>query len=561
MSLALIEQEVRRFLKSGDAGVLCIRGKWGVGKTFAWKRYVQAAASEKGQLALENYSYVSLFGLNTLDALRFAVFQNTVPRSELSQSPDLGTFEALLKRAKATGRGALPFLDLVFNRKGMSDAALGVAFLAVRKQLVCLDDLERSGAGLQIRDVLGVASFLKEERGCQVVLLLNDEKLSDVARAELNQQLEKVVDTTLTLDPSPSEAVAIALSDVASEGGVLRERVLQLRITNIRVIRRIARTAARVTELLSGADAATIDQAITAIALGVWSVQQPDLAPPLDFIRHYNAYSLALRKEAGQADETTEKWRSVLSEYPYNSTDELDAVVLDGVAAGYFDADRLKAAATLIEARRKKSGDEEFSRAWQDLYHGSLATPDAEFLDALYNASLDEAGAITPLNINSAIKILRQEGRTEQADKVVNSYLAAHRAEAPEFFDLSNHIVGRDESIDEGLAKGFAEERRNYVDPRDPIEVLRSMSERQGWEKSDVALLAKLSPEDFERLFETLRGRELRRSIELLQSITRGGYEGSEAIGRAVRDALTRIGKKSRLNAEKVARYGVTLDK
>ena len=52
-------------------------------------------------------------------------------------------------------------------------------FFCCRNQIVCIDDLERSGADLNIKDVFGLVSYLKEQRGCKVVLLLNDEELSD----------------------------------------------------------------------------------------------------------------------------------------------------------------------------------------------------------------------------------------------------------------------------------------------------------------------------------------------------------------------------------------------
>ena len=78
MSIELLEKEIRRFLASADAEVLCISGKWGVGKTFAWNKYLQEADRD-GAIGLKRYSYVSLFGRNSLDDVRSAIFENTVP--------------------------------------------------------------------------------------------------------------------------------------------------------------------------------------------------------------------------------------------------------------------------------------------------------------------------------------------------------------------------------------------------------------------------------------------------------------------------------------------------
>ena len=40
MSIALVEQEIRRLLATRDADVVCISGHWGVGKTYAWNKYL-----------------------------------------------------------------------------------------------------------------------------------------------------------------------------------------------------------------------------------------------------------------------------------------------------------------------------------------------------------------------------------------------------------------------------------------------------------------------------------------------------------------------------------------
>jgi hypothetical protein len=65
-------------------------------------------------------------------------------------------------------------------------------FLTVRQQIVCIDDLERSGRDLGIKDVLGLMSFLKEQRACKVVLLLNNDALAGESASDFRTQLEKV---------------------------------------------------------------------------------------------------------------------------------------------------------------------------------------------------------------------------------------------------------------------------------------------------------------------------------------------------------------------------------
>ena len=41
--LVEVEKEIARFLVSPEPEVLCISGKWGVGKTFSWNVFLRTA--------------------------------------------------------------------------------------------------------------------------------------------------------------------------------------------------------------------------------------------------------------------------------------------------------------------------------------------------------------------------------------------------------------------------------------------------------------------------------------------------------------------------------------
>ena len=134
------------------------------------------------------------------------------------------------------------------------------------------------------------------------------------------------------------------------------------------------------------------------------AVQQPDDAPPLDFIRRYNTFNTALRPANEQIDEKTRSWERVIEKYSYKNTDDFDLVILDGADAGYFDEARLRAAAETIQAQRRQASPA-FSKVWQDLYHGSLSTEDDEFLDAMHRTAISNAKVIHPHNINAAVRV------------------------------------------------------------------------------------------------------------------------------------------------------------
>ena len=147
--------------------------------------------------------------------------------------------------------------------------------------------------------------------------------------------------------------------------------------------------------------------------------------------------------------------------------------------------------------------------------------------------------------------MLREYGHEEQADEVVAKYIEARKREGPEFFNLANHHIPGDVGIDEKFRGAFEERRANFVDTRNPLEVLRLMGARNDWDEADVLLMEKQTVDDFERMFESLRGNDLKRSIDTLLRI-------SDTIRTVAIEALRRIGTKSQMRAEKVRRYGVT---
>ena len=82
-SLKIIEEQINRFLENETPEVIAIRGAWGTGKTYAWNMYLRNAQSN-AKVALDKYSYVSLFGINSLDELKFSIFANCIETEQIS---------------------------------------------------------------------------------------------------------------------------------------------------------------------------------------------------------------------------------------------------------------------------------------------------------------------------------------------------------------------------------------------------------------------------------------------------------------------------------------------
>lgn len=157
------------------------------------------------QANLPKSAYVSLFGINSLADARRRLAEEfvaaiRVPGEEGSLGSKVSELTTTAKYMQAIK--LLPLVPFL----GKAETLLNeLSSSVVRNAVICVDDIERKGAGLSVADIFGLASFLKEERGCRVILIANDRKLehSDAAAAQIF--LEKVVDEHVHFAPTSQE--------------------------------------------------------------------------------------------------------------------------------------------------------------------------------------------------------------------------------------------------------------------------------------------------------------------------------------------------------------------
>ena len=123
MSAQLVRQEILAFLRTSDPSVHCIRGRWGVGKTFTWNRALSRADERDFSSAWETYH--STFANNeeeVLDVL-FGSFQKNVKSISLTNlSGTVKLFKELGARERAT-----ELIALYLECHGDSEAVMDLA--------------------------------------------------------------------------------------------------------------------------------------------------------------------------------------------------------------------------------------------------------------------------------------------------------------------------------------------------------------------------------------------------------------------------------------------------
>jgi hypothetical protein len=265
-------------------------------------------------------------------------------------------------------------------------------------------------------------------------------------------------------------------------------------------------------------------------------------------------------KKAETVSQDEAAWNNVLNAYEFTHVDEFDTVLLDGIGDGYFDNERVKEQAERLD-RAFKNGESEqaFKEAW-DLYHGSFDDNQEEVLDGIAASFKKNVHVINPINLNGTIVLFKDLGRTEQAKELIEFYVTS-RSDTPRLFALADSALGN-EVNDPDVRDAFEKKRPEFEKKRKPEEILLDIAEKQGWSREDIQVLSALSVDEYYKLFKENRQDEMQRMIWAALSFGRIGNisDTEKGISKRAREALTRIGRESAINARRVQRYGVRIE-
>lgn len=433
-----------------------------------------------------------------------------------------------------------------------------VDFFSVRNKIICIDDFERKGRSLSARDLFGLMSDLKERKGCKVVLILNEEALKDDDK-DFKLYNEKVIDVSLDFAPSAAECVAIALKRVTPIDDVVRSTAVELGISNIRILKKIERLAGRVSSILGDRDPAVLKQAGQTLTLLTWCIFSDGEAPTIEFLTDKRSKDIFGLVE-GEATEAERRWNALLDKLPFSHFDELDTAILKGVKRGYFDDQELADAATELENRHKAGRSIDAIQAVWTRFYGTFNDDKAALVREIVDIFRAHILVVSPTNLASALGILKALGHPEEATALLKLFTKSHADKPQKFFDLSEQdTFGRID--DPELRATFDEKFRSYSDTRNPVDVLSHIEEHQSWSPRDIVLLSNLSVDNWYALFKATQGKHLSDVVRASLGFARivGAQPEWLEISRRAKEALTRIGRESDLNALRVRRFGITI--
>lgn len=554
MSLKVIQEQILHFISQSTPSVMAIKGEWGVGKTFGWEKFL-AEAKRDNMISAKRYSYISLFGISSLDKLKYSIFENSIPKESIGQEPSLESLRSnSLGMLEVLGRGSWSkFKELPFI-KSAAPAVEAFSFMSVSEALICIDDLERKGTSLDLKDVLGLVSLLKEKKKCKVILLLNAG--TDETEA-YEKYKEKVIDIELDFNPTAEESAKVAYDGRKAYHAELTEFTVSLEIKNIRVLKKIEKFIDMAIVFFDRVDKKLMTQLIHTITLFSWAnfcSANDENIPTLDFIESLDTeFYLGM----DNLNEQEKLWKNVLLSYNFNHVDALDRSLAGLVRNGYLDGDKFRD--VVSESNRQamiNNNNQSYDRAWS-VFHHSFSDDQETVVNQLYDAFKLNYPHVSPNNLDGLVHIFRELGEDQKASEAIDIYIEGRKEEVELFNPNSNEFMRPIE--DEEILRRF----RDAYDVVKPVKTIRNVLERiagrNGWNNEDEEVLSSASEQDYYEYFKTLNGPNLSSHISTCLKFGRIGNANERMliIEKKARAALEKIASESKLNKLRMRKFGV----
>lgn len=556
MSIEILKQQIEKFLNSEIPEVMTIRGTWGVGKTYSWNKFLKDA-KDNNKISFNNYSYVSLFGINSIDTLKFNIFQQIIDKKIIGTEPNLKSFKENADSIfKSLGRKASSLLHGLPWIKDFTPNILSLSFLSINETIICIDDFERKGNNLSTKDIMGLISILKEQKNCKVVIIFNDEELEGINKVEYKKYREKVIDSEIEFKPTPEESVEIALKTDAT-GKMLRDFIIKLGISNIRIIKKIEKLALQIVPLIEKYDSKICYQSLHTLCLFTWCFYSTKDSPNYDFVKKQTYFAGMMDDKLSDEEKL---WTSKLSHYGYSNTDEFDLEIANIVEKGYINEnDLINSASKLNTQIRAIKSENDFHEAW-NLYHRSFDNNQEEVINKLYDSFKENVKYISPTNLDSTVNLFRQLERNDLADEIIEYYCTENKDDRSKF-DLDKY---RDilEIKDVKVKEKIKDISKTFVVERTIKQVLEKIAGKDSWGGEDERILSNATPDDYYNLFKTEKGSHLTPFVNtcLRFGKLKNADEQAKKIANNATIALKKIASESLINKLRVKKFGITLE-
>lgn len=615
MSKIKTEEILTNFLRNPEAEVVTLKWEWWVWKTYFWNDFLKRIKTDS-QLQFKKYSYVSLFGIWSIEELRQLIYKNQINLEEIwcnitfsLDEENLSNIGTVIKnKAKSVSwyskviwwiSGIIDWVpeglgwDTV-KRYNPVQILVGVfSFLKTRECLICIDDFERTK--LDKKGILWVVSELKEQRKCKVVLIFNDNKLKDEDKQSYTEFREKVIDIEMEFSPTIEECVSIIFPDYKSKESyesTLFEYINILGIKNLRILQKIKRTYDLLSVHLKELHPWVTKLALRTICLFTLSyysshesnkkdetgndsgkpnknifwyyvykqerkIIEPIIPPPSYL---YNLEYLWHLFDEKDADSIEASWDSFLSRYGYMSSDDFDKAIFRVIERWYLiEEDFLKYAQLAHEKCELWDAGDLYKNAWENYYHDWFYDNKDDFIEALKKAFVEWWEFLDGSQLNSAVYIMRELDANDIANEIIGIYVDKHHSDRS-IYSVSDIQFHSSVQLDAEVKRRFIEKYNQMGTIRDLKWVLDYIIERNySYWNEEEAILFKATEEDIYKLLKETKWRQNHnyRSILLKYRKVVNPSDEWKELTESTLNALKRIGDECLINNVRMKSYNL----
>jgi hypothetical protein len=576
-STSNIQNTLNSFLDDKNLSVIVLKGSWGIGKTYFWDNYIQEKIKRR-ELSQIAYSYISLFGLNSLVELRSRIFQTgkilQSTRQVKKELEDSYQSENEILRfilgMNSESQDILRYLRRFFNigkiipaSKQFSPLIDLLEYGLIKNYLICLDDIERKEKSLSVSQLMGLIDELSKRKGCKIVLILNDKTLNDSDEEEFNKYREKVIDLEVEYKPTIKENLLKTFKGDEIYFERLLTVVQTLGISNIRIFKKLRWSVNKVWSFVNACENNLQEEVISHLAVFCWGFFDSETSLSLSFIGNSIKNStwfsqLSKRSEEQPLTDEEKEWNQIASTlelYPSAYDEQLMHLLEDG----YIDEQRFKEEINVANQKEQVSNTKKnLHKAW-DIYSDSFKNNVEDLKSAIRDvleASLDK---IDLWDFSLAIDWLEEYG--EDVSKYVERYLDLNREKLinidRENFSLSERLKN---TLLWTKIKEIQDSKRNpTIDG-----ILDKIAVGQRWNQEDIDFLSQLTKDEIYEWMKSDPDRivpKIRRGLLVFKGMTPnndGEANKYQEIATKTTDALKKIAKENELNRKRVKFiYGV----
>jgi hypothetical protein len=411
MSISNTEKVLLKFLKNPDPQVLALKWNWGSWKTYFWNEFLKKHRTNN-EVRFKKYSYSTLFWINSINELKYLIFENSVSKEKIWEDINWKDIESLFKKG----------LNLVRKTPLNKYAWVWLTFINTKEEtLICLDDFERIiDENLLVINLLWLVSELKEWRKCKVILIFNEEELWDKLDI-YNRFKEKIIDIEIEFSPTTEECAEKAFInyiDPVDPDSVLFKWSCKLKVKNIRILKKIKQITNLIKSHTEGLNPGVFQQALSSITLltnsYLWNPNNSTKCtiPGIDFIQTYSRFSSYLKKKEWEKIEHEEKWNRIISDFWWTHMDEFDIELLNIIKRWYvIEEDFERVAKTMHESFEAGNIEKQYTDIWRNIYHGWFRDNENEFISAFVLLFKNNAEFLSVSQLNDVVIIFRELSR------------------------------------------------------------------------------------------------------------------------------------------------------